>query len=69
MRRLLLLLIRIYQYAISPVLSPRCIHVPTCSEYAAEAIARHGAVRGGWLGIRRLLHCHPFAKGGYDPVP
>ena len=69
MRRLLLVFVRIYQNTISPILPPRCIHVPTCSEYMAEAIVRHGAMRGGWLGIRRLLHCHPFAKGGYDPVP
>jgi len=62
-------LIRGYQYFISPLLAPRCIHVPTCSEYTMEAVAKYGVVRGCWLGLRRILHCHPLARGGYDPVP
>jgi len=68
-KALLKALIRIYQYAISPMLPPRCIHEPTCSRYALEAIEVHGAARGLWLTLRRLLRCHPFARGGYDPVP
>ncbi|HXH71995.1 MAG TPA: membrane protein insertion efficiency factor YidD [Mariprofundaceae bacterium] len=69
MRLLMKGLIRAYQYLVSPFLAPRCIHIPTCSQYTLEAISRYGAVRGCWLGFRRLLHCHPFARGGYDPVP
>ena len=62
-------LIRIYQWLISPLLPRACRFAPSCSEYAAEAIALHGAVRGGWLAARRLLRCHPWAPGGPDPVP
>ncbi|WP_170304409.1 membrane protein insertion efficiency factor YidD [Mariprofundus erugo] len=69
MRKVSLALIRAYQLFISPLLPPRCIHIPSCSEYASEAIQRHGFFRGVWLGAKRLLRCHPFAKGGYDPVP
>ncbi len=69
MRRFCLLLIRFYQRAISPWLPPSCIYTPTCSQYAYEAIQRHGVLRGGWLAFRRLLRCHPFARGGHDPVP
>jgi uncharacterized protein len=61
-------LLRAYQWAISPMLPPSCRYVPTCSEYAMEAVERYGALRGGWLTIVRLLRCHPFARGGYDPV-
>jgi uncharacterized protein len=61
--------IRGYQLAISPMLGPRCRFYPSCSCYAHTAIERHGIVRGGWLGLRRLLRCHPFNAGGYDPVP
>lgn len=69
MKRALLVLIRAYQYAISPMMAPRCIHYPTCSSYAVEAIEQHGCIRGAGLAVRRLLRCHPFSKGGYDPVP
>lgn len=63
-----LLLVRGYQLCISPLFPPCCRYVPTCSEYAAQALARHGAVRGSLLALRRILRCHPFAAGGYDPV-
>ncbi len=69
MKRLLIGLVRFYQYLISPMLPPRCIYEPTCSCYAAQAIETHGAARGLWLAVRRLLRCHPFARGGFDPVP
>jgi len=61
--------IRFYQRSISPGLPPRCRYIPTCSEYAAEAIEKYGAAKGGLLAAKRLLRCHPFHKGGYDPVP
>lgn len=67
--RLLLAAIRAYQWALSPWLAPRCRHLPTCSAYAAEAIQRFGAVRGGCLAVKRLLRCQPFGSSGYDPVP
>ncbi|WP_417565443.1 membrane protein insertion efficiency factor YidD [Marinobacter sp.] len=69
MRKLLLLPIRFYQYAISPMMASHCRHHPTCSQYAVEAITHHGALKGLFLAIRRLLRCHPWAQGGYDPVP
>ena len=69
MRRLLLGPIRVYQYAISPLMASHCRHYPTCSQYAVEAINRHGALKGFLLAVRRLLRCHPWAEGGYDPVP
>lgn len=69
MKPLLLALIRFYQFAISPFLGQRCRFFPSCSEYAVEAIQRHGVLRGSWLGMRRLSHCHPWHPGGYDPVP
>ncbi len=62
-------LIRGYQLLLSPVLGPRCRHLPTCSEYAAEAVARHGVFRGGCLAVRRVVRCHPWGTSGYDPVP
>ncbi|XQE67190.1 membrane protein insertion efficiency factor YidD [Pseudomonas sp. P3C3] len=69
MKRLLLGLVRLYQYLISPLLGPCCRFHPSCSHYAIEAIERHGALRGGWLAVRRLGRCHPWHPGGYDPVP
>ena len=69
MKRAALLLIRFYHVWISPMKPPSCRYVPTCSEYARIAIERYGARRGGWLAIKRILRCHPFHKGGYDPVP
>jgi len=62
-------LIRVYQLFLSPLIGPRCRFLPTCSHYAAEAVERHGAARGGWLAVRRLLRCHPWGGSGYDPVP
>lgn len=62
-------LIRVYQYAISPVLGPSCRYQPTCSEYAAEALATHGAAVGSWLALKRFGRCHPLGGHGYDPVP
>ncbi|MDD4134863.1 MAG: membrane protein insertion efficiency factor YidD [Eubacteriales bacterium] len=61
--------IRFYRRAISPHLPDSCRYYPTCSQYAMTAIERFGALRGGWLGLKRILRCHPFHKGGYDPVP
>ena len=69
MKRFLLWLIRVYQKGISPLSPPACRFIPTCSQYAAEAIERFGVFKGGYLALRRLLRCHPFHKGGYDPVP
>ena len=69
MRRLLMALIRGYQLAISPWLGRNCRFHPTCSQYTLEAIERHGAVKGLWLGVRRVSRCHPFHPGGHDPVP
>jgi uncharacterized protein len=61
--------IRVYQWTLSPLLGPRCRFYPSCSCYAHGAIERHGAWRGGWLALKRVLRCHPFHAGGYDPVP
>ncbi|MBN1884201.1 MAG: membrane protein insertion efficiency factor YidD [Candidatus Krumholzibacteriota bacterium] len=60
--------VRIYRTAISPYHPPACRFTPTCSAYAEAAIARHGLPRGSWLALRRVLRCHPFSRGGYDPV-
>lgn len=69
MRLIVLSLIRAYQALISPLYPSCCRFVPTCSEYALEAVRVHGALKGGWLALRRLLRCHPLARGGYDPLP
>lgn len=68
-RRLFVLPIRFYQLLISPFLPPACRYQPTCSVYAAEAIMRHGLLRGSWLALKRLSRCHPWGGSGYDPVP
>lgn len=69
MARVLLKVIGFYRRAISPLLPPSCRFTPTCSEYAQEAVLKHGAARGAWLAVRRLGRCHPFGGSGYDPVP
>jgi putative membrane protein insertion efficiency factor len=66
---LLIFLVRGYQVVISPLLPPACRYYPSCSQYAVEALEKHGALRGGWLAARRIARCHPFRPGGYDPVP
>lgn len=65
----LVALIRVYQYAVSPMLGARCRFDPSCSQYAAEALLRHGLLRGLWLAVSRIGRCHPWHPGGYDPVP
>lgn len=69
MKRLLLGLIKAYRYLLSPLLGASCRFYPTCSAYAAEAIETHGALRGAWLAVKRILKCHPWHPGGVDPVP
>lgn len=69
MKGALLAALRFYKAYVSPALPPACRYTPTCSEYAIEAVDTHGALRGSALALRRLLACHPFARGGYDPVP
>lgn len=68
-KRALLWLIRFYRAALSPHHPACCRFTPTCSQYALEAVEKYGALKGGWLALRRILRCHPFGKGGYDPVP
>ena len=68
MKKLLLFTISIYQ-KISRLTPPRCRFYPTCSEYMKQAIIKHGVIKGGWLGVKRISRCHPFNEGGYDPVP
>jgi len=60
--------IRFYQYVISPLFGPTCRFAPTCSQYAIDAIEEYGLLKGGWLGVLRILRCHPFHPGGYDPI-
>ncbi len=70
MKRLILSCIRLYRRGISPYTAPTCRYIPTCSQYALEAVEKYGAWKGSWLAIRRICRCHPFSKGGpYDPVP
>ncbi|MBA4071865.1 MAG: membrane protein insertion efficiency factor YidD [Gemmatimonas sp.] len=69
MKLLLVLLVRGYQVALSPLLPASCRYYPTCSHYAIEALEKHGALRGGWLALKRIARCHPFRPGGFDPVP
>jgi putative membrane protein insertion efficiency factor len=64
-----ILLIRIYQYGISPLIGPKCRFTPTCSHYAVDALKKHGLFKGGWLAMKRIGKCHPGGGSGYDPVP
>jgi putative membrane protein insertion efficiency factor len=66
---LIRVLIGVYQWTLSPVLGPRCRYLPTCSDYAREAVELHGPVLGSWLALRRICRCHPLGGSGYDPVP
>ncbi|MGM0552354.1 MAG: membrane protein insertion efficiency factor YidD [Pseudomonadota bacterium] len=68
-RKLALLPVRAYQYGLSPFMVPHCRHFPSCSEYTVEAVETHGVLRGFWFSLRRILRCHPWSPGGYDPVP
>lgn len=67
--KIMLGLIRFYQYAVSPLIPPRCRYTPTCSQYALEAVKKYGALEGGWLAVKRIARCHPFGGSGHDPVP
>lgn len=69
MKNILIFFIKTYQKIISPILGPRCRFYPTCSNYAITALKKYGVIKGGALTLRRILKCHPFNKGGYDPVP
>ena len=69
MRRIVLFLLRVYQYALSPFLGQNCRFHPGCSEYARQAVQKYGVLRGSWLAIKRLGRCHPWNPGGFDPVP
>jgi hypothetical protein len=69
MRHVLIAFIRAYQYLLSPWWGSQCRFTPTCSHYAVEALERHGALGGSWLALKRILRCHPWSAGGYDPVP
>ena len=69
MSRILLFFLRAYQFVLSPLVGNQCRFAPTCSQFAREAIERHGALRGSWLALGRVLRCHPWHEGGIDPVP
>jgi putative membrane protein insertion efficiency factor len=68
-RNLVILLLRVYQLTLSPLLGPVCRFAPSCSSYSVTAVRRYGVLHGGWLTVRRLLRCHPWNDGGWDPVP
>ena len=67
--RILACVVRLYQLVVSPLMAPSCRHLPTCSDYAIEALREHGVLRGGWLAARRIARCHPLGTSGFDPVP
>ncbi len=69
MKHVLMAMVRFYRKFISPLRAPCCRFMPTCSQYALEALEKYGAVKGGWLALKRILRCNPLCKGGYDPVP
>jgi putative membrane protein insertion efficiency factor len=69
LKKAVLLLIRFYRRGISPYTPPSCRYIPTCSQYAMEAIEKYGLAKGGWMALKRILRCNPFHPGGYDPVP
>ncbi|MCK4638545.1 MAG: membrane protein insertion efficiency factor YidD [Bacteroidales bacterium] len=69
LNRFFIILIRFYQWAISPYFAPSCRYTPTCSEYGIEALKKHGPFKGGWLTLKRFLSCNPWGGSGYDPVP
>ena len=69
MKQLMILFVRGYQVVLSPHLPASCRYYPSCSHYAIEALGKHGALRGGWLAVKRIARCHPFRPGGFDPVP
>lgn len=69
LRNVLIVLVKFYRKFISPLKQPSCIYTPTCSSYALEALERYGFFKGGYLSLKRILRCHPFSKGGFDPVP
>jgi hypothetical protein len=68
-QKFLIIMVRAYQLAISPYIGAHCRYTPTCSAYFIEAVEKYGALKGSWLGIKRILRCHPGRPGGYDPVP
>ena len=68
-RKIFIFIVRIYQLVLSPLLPPSCRHTPTCSSYMIQAINQWGAMKGGWLGLKRIGRCHPWGTSGYDPVP
>ncbi|VFP80095.1 membrane protein insertion efficiency factor YidD [Candidatus Erwinia haradaeae] len=67
--QILIFMVRVYRYAISPLVRPCCRFQPTCSQYSIEALQKFGAIKGGWLSIKRILQCHPFSSGGKHPLP
>ncbi len=68
-RHIFLIPVYIYKYSISPLKQPSCRYTPTCSQYAIEAVMKHGILKGGWFAVKRILSCHPWGGSGYDPVP
>jgi putative membrane protein insertion efficiency factor len=69
MKKVMLYVLKFYRKYISPLKPPTCIYIPTCSEYAVQAVEKYGALKGGWLAVKRVLRCNPFFKGRHDPVP